>query len=172
MFGLRKVLSPIILAAAFITLASLASYLYNSDQAKQADIENSSVLQKGKAVLGVVLDTSESMADSNVDHSTGFGDKLVDAGRNFILKTDWRGMISGEKTVKDGLSENIINYSSSSSTTTDNAINNAKDIAMEITSSAAPVLDSNNEASGFFSKFITSVKAEWEKMRDEAEYEK
>jgi len=170
MFGLRKVLSPIILAAAFFALASLASYFYSSDQAKQTDINNSSLLQKGKAVLNVVLNTSGSMADSNVERNTGFGNKMVDTARNFIETTDWRGVISGTKTIKESIPDNIINYSATNDTTTNNTINNVKDIATEITSSAAPVLDPNNEAPGFFSKLINSLKEEFQKMRDNASY--
>lgn len=170
MFGLRKVLGPIVLAAIFFALASLASYFYNSDQAKQADINNNSLFQKGKVVLNVVLNTSGSMADSNVERNTGFSNKMVDTARNFIETTDWRGIISGTKTVKESMPDNIINYSVTNDTTAANTINDVKDIAMEITSSAAPVLDPNNEAPGFFSKLITSLKEEWEKIRDDASY--
>lgn len=172
MFGLRKTLSTIILAVAFVVLASLASYLYNSDQAKQIKTDNSSLVEKGKDIANVVLDTSGEMADSNVDKNTGFNNfsnKLVEMARNFILTTDWQGIISGQKTVKDGLTEGATS-SATSSAIAGSAINNVKDIATEITSSAAPVLDLNNEAPGFFSKLITGLKEEWQKIRDEESY--
>lgn len=143
MFGISKTLGLIVLAVVFLTLAGLATFFYNSDQAKQADINNSPLLQKGKAVLSVVLNTSGSVADSNVDRNTGFGNKMVDTARNFIETTDWRGIISGKKIVKESIND---------------------------TSPAAPVLNPNNEAPGFFSKLITSLKEEWTKMRDDASY--
>jgi|GEM_PF-1816822 hypothetical protein len=170
MLGLRKTLGPIILVAAFFALASLASYFYSSDQARQADINNSSLLQKGKTVLNVVLNTSGKMADSNVDKNTGFGNKMVDAAKNFIENTDWRGMIGGTKTIKESLPDNIINYSATEDAAAGNTVNNVKDIAKDIASSAAPVIDSNNETSGFFSKLITGLKEEFQKMRDDASY--
>lgn len=170
MFGLRKTLSPIILIVVFFALASLASYFYSSDQAKQAEINNSPWLQKGKAVLNIVLNTSSSVADSNVERNIGFGDKLVNDGKNFILSTDWRGIMSETKTTKEFTPDKIIDYSTIDGLMTNNPIDNVENITIEITNSAVPVFNLNNETSGFFSKLINNLKEEFQKMQDDVNY--
>lgn len=139
MFGVSKVFSSVILVVIFLALASLAAFLYNSDQAGQAEVINSSLAQKGTDIFNVVLDVSGGVADSNLEKNTGFGDKIVDVASTFIKETDWEGLISGKKKISDS-------------------------------SSDLPAIKADDGTPGFFSKLITAIKDEWQKIKEERGY--
>lgn len=170
MFGIGKTLGSIVLAVVFLALAGLATFFYNIDKTGQTDVVSNSLAQKGKAVVDVVLNVSGDMADSNLESNTGFGNKMVTTARNFITNTDWKGLMSGTKTTSESFSGSTVDNTSVNNTMVSSPIADVKDIASEITSAAAPIINPNNEAPGFFSKLITGIKNEWNKIREEASY--
>lgn len=170
MFGLRKALNSIVLAVAFIILASLASYFYSSDQTKQVELKNNSLFQKGKEILSVVLGASGEVANANAEKNLGFGNKMVEMVNSFVKNTDWQGMANRTKTVKEGFSENIDNFAVEENNDDDNTVFDLKNIAAEateLTDSVAPVLGADKATSGFFSKVTAKLKEELEKIKAE-----
>lgn len=170
MFGISKTIGSIILAVVFLALAGLATFFYNLDNTGQADIVSNSLARKGKAAVDVVLIVSGKMADSNLESNTGFGNKMVTTARNFIENTDWKGLINGTKTAKESFSSSTENNTSVNNSMVSSTIADVKDMSSEITSAAAPIIDPNSEAPGFFSRLITGIKNEWNKIREEASY--
>ncbi len=172
MLGLRKGLKSIVLAVVFIALASLASYFYSSDQARQIEIKDNQLLKKGKELISVVLGASGEIANSSAERNLGFGNKMVDTADDFIKNTDWQGIIDGTKTIKDSVPEDIAGYVANNDNAADsgNAIDDLKNIAAEateITDSVAPIVNSENSTSGFFSKVVSKFKEEWERIKAE-----
>ena len=170
MFGISKTLGSIVLAVVFLALAGLATFFYNLDNTGQADIVSNSLAEKGKAAVDVVLDVSGNMADSNLESNTGFGNKMVTTARKFIENTDWKGLMTGTKTTSESFSGSMVDNTSVNNTMVSSPIADVKDMASEITGAAAPIINPNSEAPGFFSRLITGIKNEWNKIREEASY--
>lgn len=141
MFGIRKAISSIILTVIFLALASLAAFFYSSDKTTQSEMTSGLLIQKGKEVLGIVLGYSEKVNDSATEKNTTSGSN-ADSNAN---------MITGDPVINESIGE-------------------IKDIALEITSSASPIINPNNESTGFFLKVIKGIKDEWQRIKEEKSY--
>ncbi len=89
MFGLRKTLGSIIMVVLFLALASLAAFLYSSDQEKQGETANSDLAQKSRMALGALVGAPESTI---IDH---------------IRKIDWESLIQGTGSEKESSSSEL-----------------------------------------------------------------
>lgn len=159
MFGIGKMFKTIILIVLFVALACIASYFYNSDQAKQTEIKNNSLFQKGKEIFNVVLGVSGEVANENAKKNLGFGNKIVEKAGIFVKNTDWQGIVDGTKTDEVGDTDEAKN--------TEIDFKNIAAEATEIVDFIAPTNSMDKENSGFFSKMTTKLKEEWEKIKEE-----
>lgn len=92
MFGLRKTLSTIFLLVAFFVLASLASFIYTSDQkAAQSEVADS-WWKKGGAIISTIFRASGDLAEVNLQKNIGPGKSWSDKLRDL----DLRSLVSGE----------------------------------------------------------------------------
>lgn len=139
MFGIRKTLGSLFLVVAFLALASLATFFYNTDQEKKDEITDSELVQKGEETLGALLGASETMTEVNVQKNIGLGKTMAD----FIGRINWRGLLLGTSTepVLDG---QVNPEGEDDSATPENP---------EATSSS-------------WSKFSSQIKEEWDRGRE------
>lgn len=137
MFGIRKTLGSLLLVVAFLALASLATFFYNTDQERKDEITKSELVQKSEETLGALLGASGSMTEVNVQKNIGLGKTMAD----FIGGIDWRGLLTGTST------ETVSVETLSSDENESDALKNA-----DATSSS-------------WSKFSKQIKDEWQRGR-------
>jgi hypothetical protein len=71
MLGLRKIIGTILLVVIFLVLASLATFIYNSDQEKKEKVINNELVQEGKSVFQSLFAVSGNLADTNLQKNIG-----------------------------------------------------------------------------------------------------
>ena len=170
MLGLRNILKSIVLVVIFVALAALATYFYNSDEARQVEIKNNPLLLKGKEVLSAVFNVSSEIVDVNAEKNLGFGHKMVEKANDVLENTDWQGLINGTKPIKESFSKKMTDYSEEENIEIDETIDDLRRMVneeREEADSARLEKSENRKKSGFFSKIITKFKEEWTEIKTE-----
>ncbi len=102
MFGFRKIFGSVFMIVAFLVLATLAAFIYNSDQKLPEDIAsnvasnaaNSGLVQQSQTAIGSLLGDSKSLSEENLPSNITTSKKIIDAITGF----KWQNLFSKKST--------------------------------------------------------------------------
>jgi len=113
MFGFRKIFGTIFMVVAFLVLATLATFIYNTDQASPenttnnivSNVANSELVQKSQVAIGSFLAGQETSSAENLPSNNTTSKKFIDA----VAKIKWQNLFAKKATsTNEGENENNI----------------------------------------------------------------